>query len=147
MLKFLATFSLALTLLLPAPVASAQCLLCGVIGFALGSAGGDQYGAGGGNIIYIAPRISERLRVDPLQVRIVASDLLLMQSSQIRRGYQGGGTIQDIFAASVPESEKYTVLEVVRVIDPGSNWRANFWFAYIEKEHLRPLSELPLPID
>ncbi len=143
MSKFLATLLLSFSLFLPAPAANAQCLLCGVIGFALGSADSDQYGGGSGNVIYVAPRISERLLADPLEVKITTSGRLYMVRGSFKNF--AGSSIQEIFDMTVLDSQKYTVLEVMRMVGPSSLDTTYFWFAYIENEKMRPLSDLPPP--
>lgn len=121
----------------------AQCLLCGVAGYMIGSSGaGQSTGAGGGNTLYVAPRISERLG-DPLAVHIAASDMWTFSSKLWGNEGAHGATLRDLFANSVEEYEKFTILEVKRVISPGNIKKAVFWFAYIEKDQLKPLSELP----
>lgn len=129
--------------------AEAQCLLCGVVGFALGSASNDeQAGASSGsNVIYVAPHIGERI-ADPLEVRIETSERLAMGDSDTwnprRVTPMAGKTLKEIFEASVTDSENFTILEIMRVHDSSEDARvAVFWFAYIENEKMRPLSELP----
>ena len=147
-MRILAVLSLIATLLSPmmATKAEAQCLLCGVIGFAIGSSSNDeQAGASsGGNVIYVAPHIDERI-ADPLAVRIAVSP---------RMGFSNGGwnrhimaaqsmTLHEMFEATIPNHEDFTILEIARVIKPDEFRLAVFWFAYIEKEKMRPLSDLP----
>lgn len=132
-------------LLTGASVAQAQCLLCGIVGFALGSSASSAAGnaGGGGAVLYIAPRIPERI-TDPLGVRLVASRQMGF-SDQYWKNPMGGATIQNIFDKTVAGSNQYVVLEVVRVIAPEQNEVAVFWFAYIEKGKVLPLEKLPSP--
>lgn len=125
--------------------AEAQCLLCGAVGFALGSASNDeQAGASvGSNVIYVAPYIGNRID-DPLDVRIVASsNLIFTEGGWNTRTItpMAGSTLHEIFKKSVTNPEKYTIIEIMRVITPDEVRGAIFWFAYIENEKIRPLSE------
>ena len=125
--------------------AEAQCPLCGVVGFALGSASNDdQAGASSGsNIIYVTPHIGERI-ADPLAVRIAVSPKMGFSTEEWRSYITRAQsmTLQEIFEATVPDYENFTILEIARVIQPDENRIAVFWFAYIENEKMRPLSAL-----
>jgi hypothetical protein len=124
--------------------AEAQCLLCGVIGFAIGSASNDKNtGAGaGGSVIYIAPYIGERI-ADPLDVRIVAKQFSFSEKLKHWDQYAGKYSLRQLFENAVEEHEKYTLLEIMRVVDYEYPGVAVFWFAYIENEKMKPLSKLP----
>jgi hypothetical protein len=126
------------------PGIAQACLLCGAVGYALGS-NSSQGGGSAGAVLYIAPRIAERI-VDPLAVHIVSS--ATRNYSNIGRHVAGtdrweGLTIQQIFERTVQRHEQYVVLEVVRIVHPEENASATFWFTYIEKEKLLPLSLPP----
>ncbi len=137
--KFLATLLLTLTFQFPVQTANAQCLLCMAGGFMLGSAGSsDQYSNAGGNVLYQAPGIAERLD-NPLEVRIAASETLYMLRGD-RPAHKGGKSIQEIFEMTIPGAHQYTLLQVERVIDPDDNMSATFWFAYIETQKIKPPS-------
>lgn len=125
--------------------AEAQCLLCGVIGFAIGSASGDeQIGSSiGGNVIYVAPYINKRIS-DPLEVRIAVSNKMGFSNPEWIRSITKAQsmTLSEIFELTISDSADFTILEIMRVIEPGGSRIAVFWFAYIENAKMRPLSEL-----
>jgi hypothetical protein len=129
--------------------AQAQCLLCGTVGFALGSSTSahaslqDVSAGSGGAVLYVAPRISERIN-DPLGVHIAVSDTRRFSMNRGDSSGPGKGmTIQQIFNITVKEADRYIVLEVMRVINPNYTNVAVFWFAYLEKEKVTPLDKLP----
>ena len=123
--------------------AEAQCLLCGVVGFALGSASNDeQAGASSGSkVIYVAPHIGERIG-DPLEVRIVAKRFSFGDSRYRSSTGAQFASLRALFQNAVPEHENFTLLEIMRVVDHQAHGAAVFWFAYIENEKMKPLSEL-----
>ncbi len=142
MLKFLFAFLVSASFFFPVTIANAQSIFYSAFGYALGSTSTDGYrGGGGGNIIYMAPRVAERLKVDPLEVRLMSTVSLDVYTPR----KTGGKSIQEIFSSVVRESEKFTLLEVILIIDQSDPSGANFWFAYIEKEKLRSLSDLASP--
>lgn len=124
--------------------AEAQCLLCGIVGFAIGSASNDeQAGAStGSNVIYVAPHIAERI-ADPLDVRIIAERFNFSNTRHNPSISAQFASLRALFQHAVPEHENYTLLEIMRVVDHQAHGAAVFWFAYIENEKMRPLSELP----
>jgi len=145
-MRILAVLSLITAVLFSPMIATkaeAQCLLCGVVGFALGSASNDeQAGAlSGSNVIYVAPHIGERI-ADPLDVKVIASEDYHFKGGNDEDDYQGA-SLRTIFANTVYEHEKYTILEIVRLVNPKLRSKATFWFAFIENEKMRPLSEFP----
>ena len=136
-----ATFSSMMT-----TKAEAQCLLCGAVGYAIGTAMNyERTGvSSGGNIIYVAPYISERI-ADPLAVRIAVTPEMGFSDVNWNRDVTRAQsmTLQEMFEMTVPNHENFTILEIARVFTPDSNRLAVFWFAYIENEKMRPLSQLP----
>ncbi|MBI2054781.1 MAG: hypothetical protein HYT39_01635 [Candidatus Sungbacteria bacterium] len=148
MRKFFATGLVGLALLAgPTSVAQAQCLLCGVIGFAIGSstsgvnATPQDVSGGGGAVLYIAPRISERI-TEPLAVRIASTPVAGFSSDTGWNYKWKGMTIQQIFEKTVKNPEQFVVLEVMRVVNPSNTNAATFWFAYLEKHKVVPLERL-----
>ncbi len=145
-----------LALLASAPsVAQAQCLLCGIVGFAIGAsvsssdpanAANPDVSGNGGAILYIAPRISERIN-EPLAVHIASSLSSGFSDGKERNWYRKwqGSTIQEIFDRTVDHSDRYVILEVMRVIQPSEVEAAVFWFAYLEKNKVVPLEKLSPP--
>ncbi|MDP3958247.1 MAG: hypothetical protein Q8Q36_02155 [bacterium] len=148
MRKFFATSLVGLALLAGIPsVAQAQCLLCGIIGFAIGSstsgvnAHPQDVSGGGGAVLYIAPRISERI-TEPLAVRIASTPVAGFSSGTEWKYKWKGTTIQQIFEKTVEKPEQFVVLEVMRVVSPSDINAATFWFAYLEKDKVVPLERL-----
>lgn len=154
-MRTLTTAVLAVFLGLVAPTAaSAQCLLCGVIGFMIGTGSSDSVAAGANpNVIYVLPNIASRLPVEErLAVKFAASNeynfnfseeqrkALERQTNRYQADFLAGKhlTLADIFKAAVAGAEHYEVLEAMRLISPEHRNRARFWFAYIEKEKLGP---------
>ena len=148
MRKLIGISALAVALFVGAPVAQAQCLLCGVIGYAIGSAGSSDSSNVGvpkdGMVLYVAPRISERVS-NPLDVRIAASQRAGFSNYKYWKLSMWGSSIQQIFNASVENPQDYSILEVMRVLIPDQNDAAIFWFAYIERDKLLPLEKLSTP--
>ncbi len=144
-MRILVVLSLITTFFSPmmATKAEAQCLLCGVVGFALGSASNDEQAgtSSGSNVIYVAPHIGERI-ADPLAVRIVAKRFSFGDGQY--RGMTGAqfASLRALFQNAVPEHENFTLLEIMRVVDHRYHEAAVIWFAYIENEKMRPLSDV-----
>ncbi len=142
---FLASLALIASLLAPFG-AQAQCLLCGIAGFALGSSsGGTSAGPSGGAVIYVAPRLAERL-AEPLAVRFTSTPPIRFSTSA--GNWEPGKTtitLQEMFARTLLNAEKFDILEVLRIVDGAHGNVATFWFVYIEKEKLKPLDQLPPP--
>lgn len=147
--KFVSALVVTVAMFVSIPAAQAQCLLCGVIGFALGSSSGDNASpmraGGGGSVLYVAPRIAERIS-NPLEVHIASTNYLRFYKISDRvPEYTMGHTVQQVFDKTVPNSGKYVILEVMRVISPENASVAVFWFAYIEKEKMHSLESLVQP--
>jgi hypothetical protein len=147
MFKYLVSGLVGLAMFAGIPsIANAQCLLCGIIGFAIGSSTSGakatpQDVSGGGAVLYIAPRIAERI-TEPLSVRIASTPVAGFSSSTDWTYKWKGMTIQQIFEKTVDKPEQYVVLEVMRVVNPSNPNAANFWFAYLENEKVTPLDKL-----
>ncbi len=140
-MKILTTLTFS-TLFLFSPVGAtkteAQCLLCGAVGFAIGSIPNEQTPVDDGNVIYVAPRISERI-ANPLAVRFASSAMMNFSNEQGDRGGMKNSSLEEIFAATVADYQKYTLLEVKRIINPQNYGKAQFLFVYIEKDKISPL--------
>ncbi len=124
--------------------AQAQCALCGIGGFFLGSAlSGDGIYESNGTIIYTAPRIAERL-TDPLEVKFGSTYKdFRYQPDQSDDGAEGM-TIRQLFVKAIERDEsKFEILEVMRVVDAGDVANGAIWFAYIERSKIKPLQALP----
>jgi len=119
----------------------------GIFGAAI--SGGSESSGINENMLYVAPRIGERI-ADPLSIRLICTNSSLFDAGWKRggstwnnRGDQAGKTIQQLFDSTVDNPNQYVILQVVRVINQGNNTSAVFWFAYIEKEKVIPLDKLP----
>jgi hypothetical protein len=144
-MRILFALSLVLSLFSPllAGKAQANCLLCGIVGYAIGSSGNDEKagGSAGGSVIYVAPHIDERI-ADPLAVRVASERFDFSDAGYKSSVRASGATLAQLFAYTVEESEKYTVLEITRVVDPEVSRVAVIYFAYIESEMMKPLSAI-----
>jgi hypothetical protein len=136
--------------------AHAQMFLLGLgTGLILGS-GGDTTvaGSGGPSVIYVAPRVSERVE-DPLGIKMTV--VTIWPGNRYVRGNSSRGehlrskgnlSLRQIFSYNWSESlrkeaEKYTILRIVRAIDGQCVRCAAIWFSYIENSKVIPLSRLP----
>ena len=119
MRTFLSILLLSLSFQLPAQV-NARCLLC-----TAEETGGETEG-----VLFQAPGLAERLD-DRQEVIIAASDILWMLPGT-RHGAHGGMRVKEIFAATVPDAERYTLLQVQQIINPAKVNEAAYWFLYIE---------------
>lgn len=136
------SFITAIFLLPMTTEAEAECLLCGVSGFAQSSASNNEQAGttSGSNVIYVAPHISKRI-ADPLAVRIaVSAKMGFLHTPRPRRNITEaqGMTLQEMFESTVPNHENFTILKITQVILPGKDRIAVFWFSYIENEKMRP---------
>lgn len=130
MKKAISVFLFAVVILsISTPGAHAQ------VSFLLGAGAGAVLSGGerripgdvNGNVIYIAPIVSERVK-DPLSVKFARYDFWDED--------QNGMSLSSMFKIVEPNAEVYEVLEVTRVIKRANQGRAFFWFAYIEKKFI-----------
>lgn len=126
--------------------AQAQCAGCFIFGYILGSSTGgstdvQERAATNGEVIYVLPRLAERIN-DPLDIRVATTG-----QQSFEAGSKGGWSFQDLFNELLGDkSDKYTVLRVKEVLDPQNpTWRSAYWFYFIENEKLKPLDLLPPP--
>jgi len=107
------------------------------VGFILGVTTGILFSGDGNHessaiVLYTLADVSRRVK-DPLGIRL----------SSISIDYSRGGmedinckkTFRELFSQQIEESEKYEILQIVRVF---LGTRACIWFAYIEKESVLP---------
>ncbi len=125
-------------------VAQADFLLGMAVGSAMSSGDDDQAtGNGGGDVLYTAPRIAERIS-NPLEIRIIASKSQCFSSKGdfSYGGNCGGMAIQEIFNHVIEGKEsQYIILQVKRVVGTNNQWCV-LWFTYIEKDKIIPLEKL-----
>lgn len=73
--------------------------------------------------------------IDSEQIRHVASK----PTSLVINGDTGGGkTLAEIFAESVPDAERFSIISAARAVDPQQNGVATFFFEYVETDQIRP---------
>lgn len=132
--------------------ANAQCLLCGVIGFALGSA--SQSGAEAKeesatkNILYIMPHANERVQ-EPAALHLAHDHCYYTVEgkhwySDSTSESTNGWTIQKRFERMFgPEAQpsRYEIVQVIQMPQRGDPTCMILWFAYIEKDKLKPLTQ------
>ncbi len=99
-----------------------------IVGSAM-SSGSTVQGDAMANILYTAPRVSERV-TDPLGMR----------TAYVRAGTD---TLREQFSKIRGDAIKFEILQVMRVMDQGNADRVYLWFVYIEKEKVIPLDQLP----
>ncbi len=119
----------------PAAASAQGCAGCFLLGLAVGSSGNTQDG-GVGMVMFRESRLAERI-AKPLEIRVAATPT----ERYISKGI-AGRTFQEIFNKNVENPSDYAILEVIRVFYGSSPDIAVFWFAYIEKNKLAPLSSL-----
>lgn len=115
-----------------------------LLGYALGSesdrssAQGDQPKATPGDV-YINGKSIQRVQ-NPLEVQTMCAGWVNFYDDDNKQ-FRGGRTLLSIFATIYPgNSEGYEILRVTRVLSQN-NCSASFWFEFIEKKKLAPLSE------
>ncbi len=149
MRKVINHFVLIVTIVLTSVPQTAQaqlgCLFCGAVGFALGSAlasdQAQQNASVGGEVLYRAPMLVDRLQ-DPLEIRfasVYAEYSMDVSRNSISR--TKGESLKEVFSQLVPNSDRYTVVEILRYIHPQATTAATLWFGYIETEKLKPLPQ------
>ena|SRR3989344_2701773 len=144
MKKVLATLLVAIVLVgVNTSIVHAQAsFLFGVAVGAMATSGDTITAPSSAMIIYTMLYASERVK-EPLSIQFASTNLMRFSRSGDGTGaYMMGSSIHALFRRVEPQSERFEVLQVVRVFDPADPSRAAFWFAYIPKQLVLPLGSV-----
>lgn len=118
------------------PVAQAQGFIMGMVVGGILFGGNTQYGSSGGMILYSADEKVLK-EVDPVAVRQVSKKACFEGSGYNYSRENSNKSLKELFEALMKtrasSSREQTILQIVRVFDPGTPECAAIWFAYIDK--------------
>ena len=114
-----------------------------LLGFIVGNSlshGSSSNGGTDSGVIYVAPFLGERIGGNALQIRQTALTVWNYPNNSAE-----APTLQELFNNRVKNSNTYEILQVVRVFHGSDPSTVSFWFSYIEKSLVKPISSMAPP--